>query len=471
MSGKLFKKLVIMFCILSMLFIFSCSRRRRDDEGTILRIWVTYNDQEHAVFEELIDRFIKHHYDKTGEEIEVIADRVPFADLTNSIKTACMAGINPDIARVSAGDIIEFAYHKVLEPLDQLPNFDAASIDEKRKQFVPAAFNSNVINIKGEINLYGLPDQTTCLALFRNRDMFRDKASELRAAGLDPNRAPENLDEFIEYGKILTDRDRNIFGFAMSGGLWFNLPWFNMFHVDLVTFDEDGRSHATINSPQAIYAFDKVVSFFRDHQIEAGAWQAGAIGPDQGFINERYAMIFMGPWMLSRFKNAGLNYEVSLIPRPSKQDAINAGLIPANASDELYNEKITSSSNIGGSNMGIFRNSRHKELAFDFLNFITSKESQLHWARSLNQFPVNLAAYDKLIADPEVEDEIRVFMQQLRLAKAPPMVPLYGLIEADIVNLELEEALKGNKTVEHALNTAAQRMERLVLDEMNEWLD
>lgn len=465
------KRIRYAFIILfsAIIIISGCSNiKGKKDDKIVLKVWETYNNEEHNVFLEVIENFKKYYKEKYNKDIEIIADRVPFSDLTNNIKTACLAQTNPDIARVDALKVIELAYHKVLEPIDTISNFEAKSIDEKRKEYIPAPFNSNVIDVKGKTHLYGLPEQTTCLALFRNIKLFRDKAKELQAAGLESNCAPRDSAEFIKYARVLTDKNNKIYGYAMANSLWYTLPLFNMYKADFIKTDAAGKKYCVMDNERAVYAFQQKVDLYRKYKVEAGSWQAGSIGADQGFLNDKYAMILSGPWMIKKFKESGVNFAVSLIPKPTKEEAIKLKLIPENATDEQYEREITSSTNIGGNNIVIFKNSKYKEVAYEFINYVTGKENQVFWAKKLGQIPINLKAYDDVLNDAATIPEIKVFMQQLLLAKAPPLVPLYGLMESDIVNLEMEEALKGSKTVEEAFKLASKKVDKEILSKVNE---
>ena len=75
--------------------------------------------------------------------------------------------------------------------------------------------------------------------------------------------------------------------------------------------------------------------------------------PEQGFINGKYAMILTGPWNLKRFE--GIDFDVSLVPA----------------------DPAGTSSNVGGSNMVVFRSSEHADVALDFLRWFTSRDTQL----------------------------------------------------------------------------------------------
>ena len=139
--------------------------------------------------------------------VHIRAERVPFDDFETNIKLAALGKKTPDMACFDALKVLEFAYHKVLVPLDTLENFQAESISVKGKQYMRGAFDTNIVNIKGKVHLYGLPFQTTCLALFWNRNLYRE-------AGLNPDSPPKTWDEFVQYAQALTDIKKKRYAFC-----------------------------------------------------------------------------------------------------------------------------------------------------------------------------------------------------------------------------------------------------------------
>lgn len=466
----------------AMVFIFLCmvliscqenAAKASDTKQVELVVWETYNMVEHELFLEQVAKFQKWYQEKKGVWIDIKAHRVPFDDLETNVRMAALGRKTPDVARVDALKVLEFAYHKVLTPIDQLSNFDATSIAEKRKEYIPGAFDTNVIDIQGETHLYGLPEQITCLALFWNRRMFDEARNELRQKNLDPTRAPRTWDELIAYGQAITRIDpkkpaENRYGFAMNNSLWWSLPYFGCYGVSYVANDKDNNKVCLLGDTRSTAAFQLKVDLYRRHKIEAGAWQPGAIGHDSGFQNEKYAMLLMGPWNVQRFRNAKVDFGVALIPRISKEEAVRVGLISAAASDEEYRQKAIPATNIGGNNMVIFKTCRHPEIAYDFIRFLANKESQLVWCRKLNQIPVNVEAARALSLDAQTDRDVAVFMEQALYATAPPLLPRYGYVENDLVNTELELALQGSKTVEQALKDAARKINEQILAILNQ---
>jgi ABC-type glycerol-3-phosphate transport system substrate-binding protein len=438
-----------------------------------LVVWETYNMVEHELFLEQVGKFQKWYQEKHGVWVDLKAHRVPFDDLETNVRMAALGRKTPDIARVDALKVLEFAYHKVLVAIDELPCFAASSIAEKRKEYIPGAFDTNVIDIQGKSHLYGLPEQITCLALYWNRRMFDNAGEELRKRGLDPTRAPRTWDELVAYGQVLTHIDaqnpaQNRYGFAMNNTLWWSLPYFGCYGVSYVANDQDGNKVCLLGDTRSTAAFQLKVDLYRKYKIEGGAWQTGAVAHDVGFQNEKYAMMLMGPWNVQRFRNAKVDFRVALIPRISKEEAIRVGLIAKNAGDEEYQQKVIPATNIGGNNMVIFKTCRHPEIAYALIHFMASKEAQLTWCRKLNQIPVNVEAARVLSEDPHTDRDVAVFMQQALYATAPPLLPRYGYVELDLVNTEMELALQGSKTVEQSLKDAARKINEQILSLLNQ---
>jgi multiple sugar transport system substrate-binding protein len=405
-------KLLVAALLAILPFTVACSERveKTPDGRTIINFWHTYNDQEEQVLKEII-----LEWEKANPEWTVKSVRLPFDGHKPKIRTALTVGRGPDMARVDWSFVCELARKNALVDLEQ---YGFLKIKE---DYLAAPLGTNFIDGK----YYGLPDQTTGVAMFYNRRLFRD-------AGLDPDAPPTTWEDFVVTAKKLTQGE--IFGFAMENTLWWTLPFFNTYGARLIS--EDGRK-CLLDSPAAISAMEFKKSLYEVHKIEPGAWRAGSITPEQGFLNEKYAMIFMGPWNLPKFAGSKIDFGVSLIP---------AG--PAGTS-----------TNVGGTNLVIMNTSKNPGKAYEFMIFFTSPAVQAKWCSVLNQMPVNVRAYDLV----KFEDKhLNIFMEQMKHAVSNPIVTNYEVLE-DLINPEMEAILTGQKTAEAALKTAARKIEKRVL--------
>lgn len=389
-------------------------RVAKDSQGReIVRVWETYSPTESKVFAEIVARF-----EKINPGIKIEVNSIPWMSHKEKVRTALTVGNPPDICRVAPDFIPELVENHVLANLDKL------GADKIRDQYPAPALVTNMV----EGALFGLPDQVNGVCLFYNREMFRK-------AGLDPDKAPETWEQFIEYGKKLTIKSEEQYGFGMDNSLWWTFPFFNTFGAEYLSED---RKKCLLDSPEAIAALQLKVDLYRKHKIEGGAWISGAIAPDAGFQNNRYAMVFMGPWNLKRYKEAKIDFGVSLIPKGPKGSA----------------------TNMGGTNMVVFENSTVKQHAFNFLSFLTSPEQQAYWSSELGQIPVNINAAKHMNVD---DPAIKTFIEQMKTAVPIPQVPKGEMVEQDVFNPEMAAALNGDKTVEEALKNAVKRMNTEIL--------
>jgi ABC-type glycerol-3-phosphate transport system substrate-binding protein len=391
-----------------LIFLISCKGERGKSKGLI--IWESYNDEEHSVFMEIVNAYLKTHPD-----IKIEVQRIPFTGMEQKILTALAAKSTPDIARVDYAFVAKLADKNALVPIGE------DEIGELKEQLIEAALEAN--RYKG--TLYGLPDQATCLVLFYNPKILKEAGVE---------KPPETWEEFVKIGRRITDPERGIYAFGMHNSLWWTFPFFFSFGAKFLS--EDGK-RCLLDSKEAIEAFTLKVDLYRKYKIEAGAWKAGAVNPDMGFRNGKYAMIFSGPWSVKSLKAGNIPFKIALIPEG-----------PAGS------RTVT-----GGTNMVIFRREK-KFLALDFLRYLLSPEVQAKWANELGQIPVNKGAFP--LVDTLKHPELKVFLKQMETAVPRPPIPTYSEIEL-IFNGEMEAALSGQKSPEEALKSAVSKVNREIL--------
>ncbi len=395
--------------LLPLMLFMSCSGKTSQNGKNKLTVWESYNDEEHAVFMEIIDSFTA----KTGIKVEV--QRIPFNGMEQKLLTALASRTNPDIARVDYAFVAKLATKKAAVPIDD------STAEALKKTLVKAALYSNYI--KGKF--YGIPDQTNCLALFYNKKIFHENGIK---------NPPRTWDEFIKIGKKITNEKKGIYAFGMHNSLWWTFPFFYAYGAK---FMNDSLTKCLLDSKEAIEGFSLKVDLYRKYHIEAGAWQSGAVPPDMGFQNGRYAMIFNGPWAIKTMQQTGLDFGVSLIPEGPNGSA----------------------TTVGGTNMVIL-NPKKKDIALKFLLYLTSPKVQAMWADRLSQIPVNIEAEKYMKNKSPI---IKTFIEQMKYAVPRPPLPQYSEIE-QIFNGEMALALLGKKSPTEALKAATQRVNKEILE-------
>jgi multiple sugar transport system substrate-binding protein len=372
-------------------------------------IWVSYNDEEFRLFKEIIQEFEK----KQGIKFEV--QRVPFDGMLEKILTSVIAGQNPDIARLDIAQVHLLAKKGIIVELDTLYFKDL--LNELYQAPLKSSF------YKGK--LYGIPDQVTCILLFYNKDLFREK-------GIDPENPPKNWDEFLDYAKKLTDIKKGIYGFGMRNTLWWTFPFFYTFGAEC--FDEYGTPNFLNEDVKKALIFKR--DLYLKYKVEGGAFLEGAVNPDMGFINRKYAMIFSGPWKIRALLDINFPFGISLIPEG----------------------KAGSWTALGGTQMVIFKNSENKEIAQRFFKYFLSSEVQAKWANELGQIPVNKKAIEKI--DFDKNRYLKILIKAVEKAKPRPPIAEYPEVERIFVQ-EVGLFLKGEKNIKETLENLQKRIEKL----------
>ena len=420
------KCLIAVLFILSLITVFGCSKKSGDRSNKLI-IWESYNNSEHKVFEQIVKDYKKELSNK-NDSVQVVVERVPFDGLLSKLITAAIANKTPDICRVDIGHVARLAYGGIAQNLDEF------GVSDYLKELLPIVGSSNLIAVKDKKskevkkNVYGFSDQLSCVALYYNKDMFAEK-------GL--TEPPQSLDQLIEYGKILTDTKKGVYGIGINNSVWWHLPFLYLFNGDVVSKD---NKKCVLNNLESEKAISFLKSLYSIHKIEGGAWKAGAINPDQGFINSKYAMIISGPWNINTFKS--INYGISIIPS---------------------NNGNKSATNIGGTSMVILKNSKQKQKAFEFLKYLTSYKVQKVWSEKTGQISVNKQVNTELAQNQN--SKMNVFMNQINYAGARPGIPNYDQLE-NAVNPIIYSILDNKIDIKTGLNQACEIIENQILNEL-----
>jgi ABC-type glycerol-3-phosphate transport system substrate-binding protein len=467
--------IIFLFLLHSSLFtllLSGCTPSPEADSTVHLSLWHGFTAEETVVLRELVAEYERTQRAPDGRPVKVAVEYVSYNDMFVKLKTAALGRITPDMAFVDSIKVTDLAFGNALVPINELEGFKQryGSIDVAREQFVNASFDSGLVNRLGETALYALPVQTTTVALFWNREIFRRRAADLRAAGLDPNRPPQTWEEMEAYGRVLTRPQDEVYAFGMSGSMWFTFPYFNMFGVNWVRYDESGRAFSDLDEKRTLGALG-LLKRIATAEWEGGSWRRSALIPEAGFINGRYAMILTGPWQVEAFRNAGLDFDVALIPAPGPKDIAALGLEPVATGErrERLGPLAWSSSNVGGQSGVILRTATEQEAAYEFLEWFTSEDVQRRWGSSLGQIPVRLAAWENL--DTTNYPFMPRFMEQLALSRRVPPVPLFALLEGDVFNPEVDLLLSGRQGEAAMLRNMERALERVILSRINEGLE
>jgi multiple sugar transport system substrate-binding protein len=310
------------------LLVAGCGPSDSEPEDGVLRVWSTWAGSP-AQLQVLFDRYGQ----ESGLPVKVTA-----GVRSDKVLKALSGPTPPDVVILSSSDPVKSYYEQgLVEPLG--PWMKATGIDPD--DIYPAS----LAQCETPDGTYlCLPWGGDVYALFWNKDLFQ-------AAGLDPERPPQTMEELAEYADRLTVRDDK--GELVQIGF---VPDFSRSHADLYArmfggswYGDDG-AELTANSRPMIDAanwqrqfyarygtrdVEKFVSSFNlytnsSHPVYAGKRldcqqchrnAPRKKGPDRGFYTGKVAMAVEGEWQvgpnyISRLE-PGLNYGVAPFPPPA----------------------------------------------------------------------------------------------------------------------------------------------------------
>ena len=350
-------------------------------------------------------------YMKANPNIKIQRTTIPFADLKTKLTQGAASRQLPDIVVIDNPDHSAFAALGVLADLtNQVNSWGQTS------QYFPGPWKSTVWKDKN----YGVPNNSNCLALFYNKDMFQK-------AGLTP---PTTWDELQSSAKKLTKS--GVYGFSMSlikseEGTFQFLPFLWGAGADLNTID----------SPAAVNALQFLVTLVKEGSLSSESLNWAQQDAITQFIAQKAAMCVNGPWNVPPVKQ-GAKFSWGVVPLPKGQQA---------------------ASILGGENWAVSKSSSHVKEAWDFIR----------WTQEAAQLKSYIITDDRLPSVKSLADDaafqkdpnLSVFVNSLQTARPRAYGPNYPKV-SNAVQQAFQQAISGQKSAADALAEAAQTIKPLL---------
>ena len=273
-----------------------------------------------------------------------------YADAGVKALTAARGGKPPQLSVLLSTQMFTLIDEDVIVPFDDFVS--AADQESWINGFYPSFMENSQTGGK----TYGIPFQRSTPVLYWNKEAFAE-------AGLDPDVAPANWDEMVEFGKKLTKKDAsgNVSQWGVripSAGFPYWLFQGLSTPAGAILANSDGNK-TNFNDPKVVEALEYLVALSAEH----GVMQPGSIewGPTpKAFIERETAMMWTTTGNLTNVrKNAPFDFGVAMLPAKERRGA------PT-----------------GGGNFYLFKDSSddQKAAAVEFVKWITAPEQAAVWA-------------------------------------------------------------------------------------------
>jgi multiple sugar transport system substrate-binding protein len=376
---------------------------------------------DRPMYEELLKRFHEQHPD-----IRVRPLWVPGSQYQTKLKTLIAAGKPPDM--FWSGDVWVAYELPFLADLTDLIARDAAEMEVD--DFYPELLSS----CRYDGRQFLLPRWFNVALLYYNRKIF-DAAGEAYPT-------PEwTWDDYLAAAQRLTRRGADgkveVWGSSITTGWWGEwLIYVRQAGGQLFT---DDMNRCLLDSPEAIagmrFYYDKI----HKHQVSPRP----GFGPDQGFMSGKIAMELgghTGNWILyNQIKD--LDWDIQILPKG-----------PA----------TRSGGEVAIDSFGIAKQSQHREQAWEFVKFLSSKESvRLHVENGF--LPVRKSVSREMLTDRTAPPRnIAAAYEQLKYAQQVPRSPDYIEIALEVIQPDVDRMLDKQLDVAATCRSAAESANRFI---------
>ncbi|MHB1058626.1 MAG: sugar ABC transporter substrate-binding protein [Rhodanobacter sp.] len=370
-------------------------------------------------------------FERAHPDIEVNVQQLPLTAAHQKLLTAFAGGSTPDLCQLGNTWLPELAALHALEPLQA--RVGGSSVIRPDDYFA-SIWATNVI----DGTLYGVPWYVDTRLLFYRRDL-------LKKAGFDA--PPRSWAEWRSQLAALSDPSRHRYGILLPTNEYEQLMSLALQQDDPLL--RDGGRYGNFESAGFRRALAFYVDTFRLHQAPA-ITNVEAGNPWTEFGRGVYAFYLSGPWNIGEFRKrlpASQQGDWATAPLPGPDDA-SAGIGAA-----------------GGSSLVIFRASRHKDAAWQLIEYLSQPAVQQQFYDLLGDMPPRRSSWagGALRDDPKA----RAFREQLEHVRPTPPVPEWERI-ANEMQLVAAEAIAGRLTVDQAAAEMDRRTDRIL--EKRRWI-
>jgi multiple sugar transport system substrate-binding protein len=351
-----------------------------------------------------------------GVKVQVTA--IPWDAAHDKFTTAITANKTPDVAMVGTTWMGEFAGMGALDPtpgsIDKSVFFDGA---QKTTEVDGTSF--------------GVPWYVETRLVYYRTDLAKK-------AGI--TTPPTDWAGLKSMAKAMQDKAGAKYGIGLQAGgtgSWQSvMPFAWSAGADLT---KDGGKAYNFDSPEVLKATQYYQSFFTDGISDKAAPATPTTEPD--FASGKVPMFISGPWMMSAVEKAGGGAKF--------KDKYDVFQIPA--------DKI-SSSFVGGSNLAVFKNTKNRDSAWKFVQWLSDPKTQVKWYGMSTDLPSVKSAWQ----DPALtsDTKLAVFGKQLETAQAPPSFATWEQVVTGF-DTEMEKVTKTGADPAAALKTVQKQADSI----------
>ena len=382
------KRLLTLAGVLGTTLLVGCSGANGiSNDVTEVTFWHSMGGKGGEAIDTLVEAF-----NTSQDEIKVVAEyQGAYDDAINKLKSSVLGNSGPDVMQlyeIGTKWMIDSGYATPMQELIDEDNYDISNLEENILDYY---------TIDG--SLYSMPFNTSTPILYYNKTAFEE-------VGLDPEVAPSNFDEILEYSEQLAKKNGTTterYGYSMQIYGWFFEQFLIKQQLDYanegngregsataVAFDSNEGALNIIDGWKKLIDSGVVANFGRNGDSVTDAFASGKVG-----------MMIASTASLTDIKSkVNDTFEIGTAYFPAVLSADQGGV------------------SIGGASLWMMDkgDDEKSKSAFEFIKFMVSAESQAKWAEATGYFSVTKGAYEipSMVEHLNNNPEFQTAINQLR---------------------------------------------------------
>ncbi len=423
---KMFKNKVSIVVLISIfLSVFGCGKKSEvSPSGKVeINIWIMPNSPKPVI--DLED--VLADFKKENPNIDIKITGIDWGAAWSKITVAATSGVAPDICQLGTTWVGTIASMGALLPLNDYIN-EIGGADA----FLPAAWNTSGIEGSGVVS--SIPWFVDVRGLYYRTDIFEKLG--LTKKDLDTWESFEKTLKKIKEAKVVMDKNGKIYigkeaeevlkqpgneivePLGLPGKNDWNVihnfvPWIWAAGGELLSAD---RKTAVFNSKEALQGILFYTGLVRKGLVSTKTLELNTAQVSTNFVNGKYAMYF------------DTSHMVKYMSIPQSEGGFAEGIASKNYDIALYPKGPKGRYHFfGGSNLAIFKYTKHPKEAWKVVAYLCSKEAQIKYSQKTGFMPARKDAFN----DPyfEKDPKRRVFKEATKYGKSYPCIPAWGPIE------------------------------------------
>lgn len=374
-KGKWIKLGVITGLLITILA--GCSTKKAEEDKLVIWHWMT--DREEAL-SELAEKYTQEN----GLTVEFKLFFPPEI-YSQKVIAAARAKTLPDIfgilgERKTLASFIKAGYILNLSPYMKEDISGSEGLDVSWKDsFYPQTLKIVTFNPGNSYNvaagIYGVPIDTTVMQFVYNKSLFKE-------AGLDPEKTPETITEFIDWAKNIQAKTGKT-GFICGWGEgWLLNALATEWAINSLGQDKFLRTisgEVPYTDPEWIDIFGLFAELKNSEILASNIATVTNKEAEAAFAEGKAAFSFNGSWSVNVYKQLSENLDYGFFSLPKVSDD--------------HPVKVWGGA---GSSFLVNANSANKKQAINFLRWLSANEQQEFLSKETNNLPAIINVVDKL---------------------------------------------------------------------------